>query len=90
MGATWTTDAPYRETREEILKYQAEGVQVVEMEIASLFSVAQVRGVESAGLVVVADKLANLKWEMPEDMRAINNSFEAAYRAAIAALNEDG
>ena len=88
-GTTWTTDAPYRETHEEILQYQAEGVQVVEMEIASLFAVAQVRGVEAAAVVVVADKLANLKWEMPENMSAINHSFEIAYRAAIAALNED-
>lgn len=87
-GATWTTDAPYRETREEIIRYQAEGTQVVEMEIASLFAVAQVRGVDAAAIVVVADKLANLKWEMPEDMRAINRSFEIAYRAAISVLNE--
>ena len=88
-GATWTTDAPYRETREEIQQYQAEGVQVVEMEIASLFAVAQVRGVEAAAMVVVADKLANLEWEMPKDMKAINRSFEYTYRAAIMALNED-
>jgi len=89
IGATWTTDAPYRETREEILKYQTEGVQVVEMEIASLFSIAQVRGVDASAVVVVADKLANLEWEMPENMGAINRSFEKAYRAAIAALSED-
>jgi uridine phosphorylase len=89
VGATWTTDAPYRETREEILKYQAEGVHVVEMEIASLFALAQVRGVEAAAIVVVADKLANFEWEMPKDMQAINRSFETIYRAAIAALNED-
>ena len=88
-GATWTTDAPYRETREEIQQYQAEGVQVVEMEIASLFAVAQVRGVEAAAMVVVADMLANLEWEMPKDMKAINRSFEYTYRAAIMALNED-
>lgn len=88
-GVTWTTDAPYRETREEIQQYQAEGVQVVEMEIASLFAVAQVRGVEAAAMVVVADKLANLEWEMPKDMKAINRSFEYTYRAAMMALNED-
>lgn len=88
VGATWTTDAPYRETREEILYYQAEGVQVVEMEIASLFALAQVRQVRAAAVVVVADRLADLKWEMPADRRAINRSFESAYRAAIQTLNE--
>lgn len=88
-GGTWTTDAPYRETREEILKYQADGIQVVEMEIAGLFTLAKVREVQAAAVVVVADRLAHLKWESPGDMRAINRSFEAAYRAAIHALSED-
>jgi len=90
VGTTWTTDAPYRETREELLEYQSENVQTVEMEIASLFALAQVHEVQAAAVVVVADKLANLKWEMPEDMRAINRSFELAYRAAIQVLNEAG
>ena len=39
VGTTWTTDAPYRETREEVLQYQAEGVKTVEMESAGLFTV---------------------------------------------------
>ena len=88
VGATWTTDAPYRETREEILRYQAEGIQVVEMEIAALFALAKVRGVQASAVVVAADKLANLTWEMPSDMKRINRSFEFAYRAVIQTLNE--
>ena len=88
-GATWTTDAPYRETRDEVLQYQSEGVQTVEMEIAGLFALAHFRGVKAASIVVVADRLANLKWESPVDMKAINQSFEIAYNAAIDALNED-
>ncbi|MBN8656810.1 MAG: nucleoside phosphorylase [Anaerolineae bacterium] len=89
LGATWTTDAPYRETREEILQYQAEGIHVVEMEIAALFALAKVRGVQASAVVVAADKLANLTWEMPNDMKRINQSFEIAYRAAIQTLSED-
>ena len=88
-GSTWTTDAPYRETRDEILLYQSEGVQIVEMEIAGLFALAQFRGVKAASIVVVADRLANLKWESPADMKIINRSFEIAYNAAMDALNED-
>ena len=89
VGATWTTDAPYRETREEILRYQAEGIQVVEMEIAALFALAKVRGVQASAVVVAADKLANLTWEMPSDMKRINRSFEKADRAAVQTLNEE-
>lgn len=88
IGSTWTTDASYRETRDEIMHYQAEGIQVVEMEIAALFALAKVRGVQASAVVVAADKLANLKWEMPSDMKRINSSFETVYRAAIQTLNE--
>jgi uridine phosphorylase len=87
-GPTWTTDAPYRETKAEVLQYQSEGVQVVEMEIAGLFALAQVRTVQAASVVVVADRLADLTWELPADMKAIDRSFEAAYNAAIDALDE--
>ncbi len=88
-GSTWTTDAPYRETQEEVLQYQSEGVQTVEMEIAGLFALAQFRNVKAASIVIVADRLAYLKWESPADLKAINQSFEIAYTAAIDALNED-
>ena len=71
------------------MQYQAEGVQTVEMEIAGLFALTQFRGVKAASIVVVADRLANLKWESPADMKAINRSFEIAYNSAIDALNED-
>jgi uridine phosphorylase len=87
-GTTWTTDAPYRETRDEILQYQSEGVQVVEMEIAGLFALGQVRKVQVASIVVVADSLAELKWQSPADMKVIDRSFEIAYHAAIDALAE--
>lgn len=87
-GPAWTTDAPYRETKDEILQYQSEGVQVVEMEIAGLFALAQLRNVQAASIVMVADQLADLKWELPGDMNAIDRSFEIAYGAAISALNE--
>jgi uridine phosphorylase len=90
VGAAWTTDAPYRETREEVMQYQKEGVQVVEMEIAGLFALAQVRNVQAASAVVVADSLAALEWEPPVDNKAINRSFETVYNAAIDALNEGG
>ena len=41
-GPSWTTDAPYRETAEEIARYRAEGILTVEMEASCLFTVARI------------------------------------------------
>ena len=42
-GATWTTDAPYRETAGAIAYAQAHGVLAVEMEAAALYALATAR-----------------------------------------------
>ena len=43
-GATWTTDAPFRETASAVALVQAEGIVAVEMEAAALYAFAQARG----------------------------------------------
>lgn len=42
-GATWTTDAPFRETERAIERARSEGVLAVEMEAAALYTFADVR-----------------------------------------------
>ncbi len=44
VGATWTTDAPFRETERAIEAARAHGVLAVEMEAAALYAFAQARG----------------------------------------------
>ncbi|MGW1024865.1 nucleoside phosphorylase [Streptomyces sp. NPDC002577] len=89
IGGTWTTDAIYRETREEVLSYRDEGVLTVEMEAASLAAVAQYRGIAFATGVVVMDSLAEESWE-PQGLKdaaahkALNDLFDAA--AAVLAV----
>jgi purine-nucleoside phosphorylase len=61
-GAVWTTDAIYRETREEVAAHQQNGILAVEMEFSALVSVARFRGVDLAGLLVVSDELSSLSW----------------------------
>ena len=39
-GPVWTTDAPYRETAEQLAEYANQGVLAVEMQTASLFAFA--------------------------------------------------
>jgi uridine phosphorylase len=43
QGATWTTDAPFRETEAAIARRKAEGLQAVEMEAAALYAFATAR-----------------------------------------------
>jgi uridine phosphorylase len=86
VGTTWTTDAPYRETREEVVQYQSEGVKTVEMESAGLFTVGQMRGVRTASVVIGMDSLASLHWQTPERLDGIMRSLEIVYAAAMDVL----
>lgn len=61
-GAVWTTDAVYRETQQQVTAHRQNGVLAVEMEFSALNSVAQFRGVDLAGLLVVSDELSSLSW----------------------------
>ena len=49
-GLVWTTDAPYRETTEQIARHAREGALAVEMQAASLFAFAARTGAQ-VGLV---------------------------------------
>jgi len=44
-GPVWTTDAPYRETTEQIRRHSSAGILAVEMQAASLFALAAARSV---------------------------------------------
>ncbi len=61
-GTVWTTDAPFRETRDKVKAFQARNVLSVDMETSALFCVSRFRGVELAVVLVVSDELAGLKW----------------------------
>jgi len=43
VGATWTTDAPFRETEPAITAMREKNLMAVEMEAAALYAFAQVR-----------------------------------------------
>lgn len=88
IGATWTTDAPYRETYEEVQQYQTEGVDVVDMESAGVFAAAQVRGVEAASAFVIGDNLSSPRWSAPDNMRTLHVRLEMLLDTLIDVLNQ--
>ncbi|MGA9839515.1 MAG: nucleoside phosphorylase [Thermoplasmata archaeon] len=61
-GPSWTTDAPYRETRAELRHYRREGILTVEMEAASLFVLGRHRRVRTASVFVISDVLDERGW----------------------------
>ncbi len=62
VGPSWTTDAPYRECADTILRLSGSGVLVVEMEAAGLFAIAKHRGARAALIVAVSDELHD-RWK---------------------------
>lgn len=63
VGRSWTTDAPYRETVQEIVSYRDEGVLTVEMEAAALFTVSHAVGIQAATVFCISDVLHGVEWE---------------------------
>lgn len=88
-GGTWTTDAPYRESRAKVRALGKRGIACVEMESA-LFRVARVRGVKLASLFIVSDELDGPEWNAGfRDPRFLEAKREAAL-AVVDALGRSG
>ncbi len=88
-GKTWTTDAFYRETEEEIRKRKSEGCVCVEMEMSACQAVCDLAGIELYGFLYRADNLDSDSWEkgqrdslLSKDRRLdiLNVAFEIAKR----------
>lgn len=62
IGTTWTLDAYFRQTWDEIKEYQKENVLTIEMEASALFAVAQVREVSIGSGFVISDLLHSEEW----------------------------
>lgn len=62
-GLTWTTDAPYRETRARVAARVGEGCVTVEMEAAAMIAVARFRGTRFGHLLYAGDSVGGVEWE---------------------------
>ena len=77
-GPVWSTDAPYRETRDKVLSLQGDGVLGVDMELSALFTVSSFRHVELGALLLVSDELTSLEWKSGFSTNKFNNSRKVA------------
>lgn len=78
-GPVWTTDAPYRESRQKIKTLGDQGILGVDMEFAALGRVAAFRNVELTGVMLVSDELFHEQWKPG----FANKSFKAKSKAIL-------
>ena len=85
-GISWTTDAIYRETLQELQAFTARGAIVVEMEASALFTVARYREVPMAACFTVSDSLTETAWQPEFLSKDTDAGLEKLYQAAVTAL----
>ena len=83
VGTTWTTDAPFREIRRDVVEYQRQGVLAVDMEAAALLSVAASLNLSAIAAFSIADLLSDGVWRTSHNLRPAQTGltllFDAVY-----------
>ncbi len=87
-GTSWTIDAVFRETEDEVKHYQNEGVLTVEMEASALFAAAKYHNVEIGTLFAISDSLADMEWRPEFHHDLTRNGLEQIFRVAFDVLGE--
>jgi uridine phosphorylase len=89
-GATWTIDAPYRETQTQIELHRAEGILAVEMEAAALMALAEARNAEIASLLHVTNALATGETDFQKGPSDVNEKIIRCCFEALAEVTNTG
>ncbi|MDE6259432.1 MAG: nucleoside phosphorylase [Oscillospiraceae bacterium] len=84
-GRVWTTDALYRETRNNMEKRRADGCVAVDMECASAMAVGQFRGAEVYEFFYAEDSLDGDAWDRRTLGAVPASDYEKYLRVALAA-----
>ena len=86
-GRVWTTDAFYRETRNNMAKRKADGCVAVDMECASAMTVGQFRGAEVYQFLYAEDSLDGDAWDRRTMGAVPASSYEKYLRVALEAAS---
>lgn len=87
-GASWTTDAPFRETAEAIEAAKAQGILAVEMEAAALYTFASANQVRVLCLAHVTNTMAQAGADFEKGEAAGTSDALAVLAAIVAATAE--
>ena len=86
LGPVWTTDAPFRELRREVLARQGQGVLAVEMEAAAMLAVAHAYQRPAVAAFAIADSLHTGRWQPSAGLHLVQAGLEHLGAALIEAL----
>jgi uridine phosphorylase len=86
VGASWTTDAPFRETAAAIEAARRAGVLAVEMEAAALYAFAQAKAVKVLCLAHVTNTMGQAGQDFEKGEAAGTADAMAVLTAVVAAL----
>ncbi len=89
-GATWTTDAPFRETEAAIERAREAGVLAVEMEAAALYTFARMRGCPVACFAHVTNEMGRGDAEFEKGDADGSTAALEIVDAAISAWQSEG
>ena len=82
-GASWTTDAPFRETAEAIQAMRRRGLLAVEMEAAALYAFAKARQRDVVCFAHVTNQMGQIEGDFERgEGNGASNALRIARRAA--------
>lgn len=85
-GKAWTTDAPFRETKQKLEYFLDAGADVVEMEASAMFNVAHFRKVAAANVFIIGDSIADGVWDPSFKSASIQQKSLSVAREIILCL----
>jgi uridine phosphorylase len=90
-GATWTTDAPFRETQDAIETMRDRGLLAVEMEAAALYAFAAARGRSVICFAHVTNRMGQIEGDFEKgDADGATEALALVTRAAAMLMRERG
>jgi len=87
LGATWTTDAPFRETETAIAYGRSEGILGVEMEASALYAFAEAKGRPVICFAHITNQMGNVENDFEKgEAQGSLDAIEVIYKAAETCL----
>ena len=87
-GTLWTTDAPYRETHEKVVRYRRDGILGAEMEMSAAFAFGMVKRISIGSVLLVSDELRETGWRQGFFSSELNRSRENVIKLFSSHLQE--